>query len=126
MRTAKYRHIIVALLMMVFIGQSVAAVNISCSMMDAETPGMGQMVGMDHSAHTMQELADSSSKSDTSSVDCCGDALCSMSHCVGSSTFSVATSSQFDFYGTSVLNTRYSMSYLAPEALSLFRPPITH
>ena len=110
--------------LLAFIGQSVAAVNVSCSMMaDGATSSiMEDLGGMDHPAHTMQDLSNSSQ----SAVDCCGDELCSMTNCLWSPTFSVATTSQSNPYATSVLNTRHSFSYLDPESRSLFRPPISH
>ena len=107
-----------------FIGQAMAVVNVPCAMMDTDSPGMVLMAGMDHSVPTTHASADASSESGTLSIDCCGEAFCSMSHCVGSSTFSVSSTPQIDPGGTSVLNTPYTISYLAPETLSLFRPPI--
>ncbi len=122
----RLRSFITVLILLSFVGQVMAAVTVSCSMVDAEYQDRAQMADMDHSVHAMHDLPDTSSKIGVFSLDCCGDALCSMSHCIGSSTFGITTSSQFDLYGTRVLNTRYSLSYLTPESLSLFRPPITH
>ncbi|MCY4425737.1 MAG: hypothetical protein OXC05_01705 [Halieaceae bacterium] len=113
-----------AFALLAFVGQSVAAVNVSCSMMaDGSTSSiMEDLGGMDHPAHTTHEL----SNSNQSAVACCADELCSMTNCLWSPTFSVTTTSQSNPYAGGVLNTRHSFSYLDPESRSLFRPPISH
>ena len=126
MSLKKLRLFITLVALLAFVGQAMATVIVSCSMMDADSPDKGQMTGVVHSAHTMHALADKSSQSKATSVDCCGDALCSMSHCVGSAIFIITTSPQVYLNAASVLNTGYSFSYLAPDTPSLFRPPIIH
>ena len=47
-----------------------------------------------------------------------------MKHC-GGPAFGAAIGPRLALYGAGVLNTGYSLSYRPPEAVSLFRPPIT-
>lgn len=110
------------MMLLTFIGQSVATVNPSCSMSDnsGEMP-MSSMDGMDHSAHAMHGLADI----DQSASDCCEDVTCPMSSCIGSLSMSATTGMQDSMPYASVLNAEYTVSYLTPSLHSLFRPPIS-
>jgi hypothetical protein len=118
--------------LLTFVGQALAVVNISCAPMMNEShamqsmAGMEDMEGMDHSLHTPQNVIDSASMLDTFSDDCCDDVLCSMSHCISSSLFNMTAVYPIDFYEAGSPDARYARSYLAPETVSLFRPPIGH
>ena len=120
----RLRSFITVFALLAFIGQSVAAVNVSCSMMDADAKSSGivQMEGMDHSAQTMQDSFDSSE----SLVDCCGDGFCTMTNCLWSPALNITSASQVSSLSSSVLNTQHLSLYLGPDQLSLFRPPIHH
>ena len=110
-------------LVMTFIGQSVAAVNLSCSMTSSVENQMAvmSMGGMDHSAHAMYDLADI----DQSADSCCEGDTCPMSSCLGSPSMNVAAAMQASAVYGSLLNTEYTVSYLNPSKFSLFRPPIS-
>ncbi|UTW44211.1 hypothetical protein KFE80_07295 [bacterium SCSIO 12696] len=108
--------------MIVFIGQSVAAANVSCSMLMDKDNGMAMMSmdGMDHSAHAMH-ISDSGS----SSMDCCGDEACAMNGCFGSPSAHIAAEVSYDSVQDNVFNAEYVVSYINPSPLSLLRPPIS-
>lgn len=82
---------------------------------------MMSMDGMDHSTHAMHELTDTVQ----SANDCCEDVTCPMSSCMGSSSMNVAAPTKDSSLYTGVLNTEYTVSYLNPSLVSLFRPPIS-
>ena len=109
------------LALLAFMGQALAGVNVSCSMADAGSPHVGHMADAHHAAHAMPD----SSRSNASPADCCGDALCSTLHCSGASTVGITADARFDLSGTGVLPTGYARLHPAPEAVPLFRPPIT-
>ena len=110
-------------LVMTFIGQSIAAVNLSCSMTSSAANQMAVMLmgGMDHSAHAMHDLADH----DQAANDCCEDDACPMNSCTGSPSMNVTAVAKDSSLYASLLNAEYSDSYLNPITLSLFRPPIS-
>lgn len=112
----------VFVMLLTFISQSVAAVNLSCSMSDnsGEMP-MSSMDSMDHSAHAMHGLADI----DQPTMDCCEDVTCPMGSCIGSPSMNATTGMQDSMPYNSVLNAEYTVSYLTPSLHSLFRPPIS-
>lgn len=118
MQIAKYRNIIVALLMMTFIGQVVASTTVSCQSQPAPLQSHEQMVDsgvMDHSQHM-------SLKASSADVECCPDCDCSLGGCA---TVVLPTSQPvFDS------NLASSMSHYielteSQLAVSLFRPPIS-
>ena len=51
--------------------------------------------------------------------------LCSTPHCSGASTIGITADAGFDPSGSGVLPTGYALLHPAPEAVPLFRPPIT-
>ncbi len=118
----KLRSFIAVLALLAFTGQTLASVVVSCASMEAGSPHSGHMAEMDHAAHAMPDST--ASWVNASPVDCCGEALCLMKHC-GGPAFGAATGPRLALYGAGVLNTGYSLSYRPPEAVSLFRPPIT-
>lgn len=107
--------------LLALMGQALAGVNVSCAMADAGSPHAEHMADRHHAAHAMAD----SSRSDASPIDCCEDPLCSTLHCGGASTVGIAADARFDLSGTGVLPTGYALLHPAPEAVPLFRPPIT-
>ncbi len=114
MRAAKYRHTFVAILMMVFIGQVVAAsIDVSCQSLSA------QEEMMDHSQHMGSNAF---SLDGAATADCCPDCDCSLGGCSSvalpayQSTFSSSLKSKTGHYDESA---NFQL------AVSLFRPPIT-
>lgn len=119
------RSFIAALVLLAFTGQALAALATACSGMQAGSPPhSGHMTDMGHAAYVMPDGPDAS-EADANPADCCADAPCSMNHCAGAPAFGVAAGFRFDLPGAGILNTLHSLSYRPPEALSLFRPPIT-
>jgi len=122
MRTAKYRHLIVALLMMTFIGQVVASTSVSCQSLSAPLQTHEQMMDsgvMDHSQHMGSNTV---SFDGMAAADCCPDCDCSVGGCSSvalpayQSTFSSSLKSQFGHYDESAD---------LQLAVSIFRPPIS-
>ena len=120
MRLARYRNIIVALLMMTFIGQTVASAGMSCQNQAAQSQSQEQIMdsaGMDHSQHTGMN---SSSGLDLS--ECCPDCDCSLGGCVTPA----LPASQHTL--ASNLTTLASGYISPPEnqlTVPLYRPPIS-
>ena len=122
MRTAKYRHMIVALLMMAFIGQVVASTSMSCQSMSAPLQAEEQMMDsgmMDHSQHMGSNVL---SLDGAVTADCCPDCDCSLAGC--SSVALPAYQSTF-FSSLNSATGHYDESANFQLAVSLFRPPIT-
>ena len=125
----KLRSFIVALVLLAFTGQTLAAVAAPCSGMEAGSPHAGSphagpAADMGHAAHVMPDGPDSF-ETDASPVDCCADAFCAMNHCLSAPAFGVTAGFRFHASGAGILNTFYSLSYRPPTARALFRPPIT-
>ena len=122
MRTVKYRQLIVALLMMAFIGQVVASTSMSCQSLSAPLQAQEQMMDsgmMDHSQHMGSNVL---SLDGAVTADCCPDCDCSLGGC--SSVALPAYQSTF----SSSLNSatgHYDESTDSQLVVSLFRPPIT-
>ena len=121
MRTAKYKHIIVTLLMMTFIGQVVASTTVSCQSQPAPLQSHEQIVDsgmMDHSQH--MTLSDSSA--DEIALECCPDCDCSLGGC----TSAVLPTAQPAFSSNiTALISNYNELAERQLTVSLFRPPIT-
>ena len=118
------RSFIVALVLLAFTGQTLAAVAAPCSGMQAGSPHSGPVADMGHAAHVMPDGPDSS-ETDASPVDCCADALCAMNHCMSAPAFGLTAGFRSPASAAGILNTAHSLSYRPPAARSLFRPPIT-
>ena len=121
MRKAKYRHLIVALLMMTFIGQVVASTSVSCQNLSAPLQAHEQMMDsgvMDHSQHMGLGTV---SLDGMAAADCCPDCDCSLGGC--SSVALPACQSTFSSSLKS-LTGHYDESADFQLAVSLFRPPI--
>jgi hypothetical protein len=124
MRIAKYRDMIVVLLMMAFIGQVVASTTVSCQSQSASPQSHEQIIDsgmMDHSQH-MKSLITSYAGDTTGSV-CCPDCDCSLGGC---STAAVLPSSQHPFTSDiASLIIYYNELADGQLTVSLFRPPIS-
>jgi hypothetical protein len=122
MQIAKYRNIIVALLMMTFIGQVVASTTVPCQSQPAPLQSHEQMVDsgvMDHSQHMSLKA---SSVDAITALECCPDCDCSLGGCASAA----VPTSQSAFAS----NLASSMSHYielteSQLAVSLFRPPIS-
>lgn len=109
---------------LVLISQSVAAVQVSCSMIDSDNPQESmQMTAMDHSTHAMHNIPDSNSNE--MMVNCCGDELCSMSNCSWIPISIAVTTAIATPPYSSVLNSHYSFPLHSTDSISPFRPPIS-
>ncbi len=122
MRTVKYRQLIVALLMMAFIGQVVASTSMSCQSLSAPLQAQEQMMDsgmMDHSQHMGSNVL---SLDGAVTADCCPDCDCSLAGC--SSVALPACQSTF-FSSLNSATGHYDESTDSQLVVSLFRPPIT-
>ena len=122
MRTVKYRQLIVALLMMAFIGQVVAPTSMSCQSLSAPLQAQEQMMDsgmMDHSQHMGSNVL---SLDGAVTADCCPDCDCSLAGC--SSVALPAYQSTF-FSSLNSATGHYDESTDSQLVVSLFRPPIT-
>lgn len=122
MRTAKYRHMIVALLMMAFIGQVVASTSMSCQSMSAPLQAHELMMDsgmMDHSQHMGSNAF---SLDGAATADCCPDCDCSLGGCS-----SVALPACQSIFSSSLksITGHYDESADFQLAVSLLRPPIS-
>ncbi len=119
MRVAKNRNFIVALLMMVFIGQAVASMNISCQNMPSSSHDQSMdSAMMDHAQHMNLDSA----SSDKVAANCCPDSGCSLGGCVTA----VLPESQLAFTpDLASLTNHYKALVQNQLTVSLFRPPIS-
>lgn len=118
----RFKAFIVAALLLSFVGQSIAAVNASCKMMNTDMSDMDMvsMMDMDHSEQVTEMPA-----TYESNMDCCDGDLCTMATCLWS--FSIATSEVPNLSAQlSELYVQYSFALLDQDTLQLFRPPISH
>jgi hypothetical protein len=71
----RVRYCMMLLLLLAYVGQSIAAVGAPCAMMaPASSEINAAMPGMDHSGHAM-------GSADQADASCCDSGLCSMSQC---------------------------------------------
>ena len=118
----RFRHLITLLLLLAYVGQSVAVSGAPCFMMGAASGAMSaDMAGMNHSGHDMgspeQVVADGSS--------CCdGGGFCSMSHCQSIAGLAETAVSDTVTYTGVRLDTA-SFSSPSFSSGSLYRPPIS-
>jgi len=120
MRIAKYTKIIVALLMMAFIGQAVASSAMPCLNEAPQSQIQDQLMDsfvMDHSQHKNMNLDDSLDSSES-----CPECDCSLGGCSAA----MLPVAQSTFLSDSAL---LAAHYLGPVknqlTLSLYRPPIS-
>ena len=120
MLLARSRHIIVALLLLTFVGQAVASASMSCQNPAAQSQSQEQMMdsaGMDHSQHTGMSSTDSVDWS-----ECCRDCDCSLGGCMTA----VLPASQYSFAASLASQASLYISLAENQpGVSLFRPPIS-
>ena len=121
MRTAKYRHLIVVLLMMTFIGQVVASTSVSCQSPSAPLQTHEQMMDSGVMGHSQHMGSNTVSLDGIAATDCCPDCDCSLGGCS-----SVALPAYQSTFSSSLksLTGHYDESADFQLAVSLFRPPI--
>jgi hypothetical protein len=122
MQTARYKKIIVALLMMVFIGQVVASANVSCQSQSSSSQLHNQMADSDMMDHSQHIGAGNSMAQSAAGSECCADCDCSLGGCA--SAVLLASQSVFAVNPTLPINT-YNGLVENPLVISLFRPPIS-
>ena len=112
----RFKHMISLLLLLAYVGQSLAVVGAPCSMPDAGAMS-AVMDSVDHSAHHEQPGG-----ADSGGGCCDGGGFCSMSHC--QSVAALPPSDLFSGVATAT-NYRESLSLLSPDNTpdSLYRPP---
>ena len=118
----RFRHIVISLLLLAYMGQSLAAVAMPCFNMGSAPGDMGgAMAGMDHSDHHMA----SAEQAVTDSESCCDSGgFCSMSQCQAVVALTVATLPGVAVYAA-ILNDAPLFSPLNVSSASLYRPPIS-
>tara|TARA_R110002049_G_scaffold39498_6_gene121506 strand:- start:715 stop:1095 length:381 start_codon:yes stop_codon:yes gene_type:complete len=125
MRIAKYTKIIIALLMMAFIGQAVASIAMSCLNEASQSQLQEQLMDssvMNHSQHKSMNLGDS-----LDSSECCSEGDCSLGDCsLGACSTAMLPVAQSTFLSNfSLLTAHYLGSVKNQLTLSLYRPPIS-
>ena len=132
---ASYRKHIVTLLLLTFVSQAIASVNIGCqdqsmamesdkqtinhAAMDHEMMDHSQHEMMDHSQHT---TSPSSSAFIQATDDCCSDCECSLGSCTSSA---LAFNSEYSFLSSIyTLSASYGKSLANQVRITPFRPPI--
>ncbi len=117
---ARYKNLIIALLMMTFVGQSVASVSLSCQNPATQSQLHEQTMdaaGMDHSQH-----AGMNSSAGSDSSECCPECDCSLGSCFTA----VLPASQHAFaFNPATLTSRFVSPAENQLTASLFRPPIS-
>ena len=118
----RFRNLIISLLLLAYMGQSLAAVAMPCFAMGS-APGeiSGAMSGMDHSGHHMAPVE----QADTGSESCCDSGgFCSISQCQAVVALTVATLSAVAV-DAAIHNDAPLFSPLNVSSASLYRPPIS-
>ena len=118
----RFRHLIISLLLLAYMGQSVAAVAMPCfAMGSAAGEVSGAMAGMDHSGQPMASMGPTT----TGSESCCdSDGFCSISQCQAAVALTVATLPGAATYAA-IRNDTPLFSPLNISSVSLYRPPIS-
>lgn len=126
MKKTGFKHIFIALLLLAFTSQSLAALMMPCQFLSMKSheasmhsmSGMSNMAGMDHSMNMTQRDSD-----DSKSQDCCK----MLDHCP-SGNCSMVFGNEFELtLPSNRINVVLSYTAFVPEFLvaSLFRPPIS-
>lgn len=120
----RFRHMIISLLLLAYMGQSLAAVAMPCfTLGSGSAPGEVSvaMAGMDHSAHPMISVE----QAVTGGENCCdNDGFCSMSQCQAVLALTAATLSSAATYAA-IHNDVPLFSPLNVSTGSPYRPPIS-
>jgi|GEM_PF-680102 len=120
MRVARYRHIIVALLMVAFVGQAVASATMFCLNEVSQSQHLEQVMdssAMDHSHHASMNFT-----TDLDSSECCPDCGCCLGGC---STATLPAAQQAFLSNNDLLIDHYLSPAKNQIAVSLYRPPIS-
>lgn len=120
MRIARYRKIIVVLLMVAFVGQAVASSAMSCLNEASQSQHHEQVMDssvIDHSHH-----ANINSANDSDSSECCPDCGCCFGGC---GTAMLSATQQDSLYNDTLLTDHYLNPAKNQLAVSLYRPPIS-
>jgi len=133
MLLARYRHLIVILLMMTFIGQAVASAGISCQSQGTSSQFDGEVTGMNMSkSSAMSHFQHPGSDVETTVTDrvvpldcvndCCPGGNCSLGGCV----VAIFPESQAEFILHFTPLISHSIRVFENQlASSLYRPPIS-
>lgn len=118
----RFRHMITSLLLLAYMGQSLAAVAMPCFTMGSAPGEMNaDMAAMDHSGHHMASVEQTS----TDNKNCCDSGgFCSMSQCQSVVALTEATQSGAFTYAA-VRNDAPPFSHFMVSSDSLYRPPIS-
>lgn len=124
----RHQHWIIALLVLVFLGQSLAVVAMPCQLMETGSATDHDMVAMDYSMmgmhHDMSQMDQSKKSLDMSKVhDCCK----TMGHCISSSCSVPALSYNLTVRSSNnsdLIVDLYSPKIPKSPVTSLYRPPI--
>ena len=117
-----FRHLIISLLLLLYMGQSLAAVAMPCFTTDSAPDEMSNpMAGM---AHPIYHMASEELTVGGSERCCDSDSLCPMSQCQTLVVLTVATISGAATY-SAVHNDAPLFSPLDVSSGSLYRPPIS-
>jgi len=121
---SKSRHLAGLLILLVVVGQAMAASAISCQMVTQSQSGHMTMDGMDHAVHIMNGDADASDLAPPpASDDCCAqDNNCTMVSCVS---IVLSAAPQFDGVMISFQEFDQAQTWAVSQThTSLYRPPI--
>ena len=118
----RFRYLITSLLLLAYMGQSLAAVAVPCFTMGSETGDMSTtLAGMDHAGHHREPVEQTA----TDSESCCDSGgFCSMSQCQSAVALTEAALSGAASY-VAIHNDAPSFSPLNLSWTSLYRPPIS-
>ena len=122
MRIAKYRNIIVALLLLTFTGQMVASTAVSCQNQPAPSQSHEQMMDSGVMEHSQYMSLYALSADYVTALECCPDCDCSLGGCA---TAALPASQPAFASGFSLLMIHYNELAESQLAVSLFRPPIS-
>lgn len=124
----RHQHWIIALLILIFLGQSLAVVAMPCQLMETSSANDHDMTAIDHSMmgmpHDMSQMGSSDTNSDFNQThDCCK----TMSHCSSSScslpalAYSLSVNALIE---NSLVTDSYNNQTPKSPVSSLYRPPI--
>ena len=118
----RFRHLITSLMLLAYMGQSLAAVAMPCFTMGSASGEMSAaMSGMDHSGHYMAPVEQTA----TGSESCCdSDGFCSISQCQAVVALTAATLPAAANYAA-IHNNNPPFLPLNVSYASLYRPPIS-
>jgi hypothetical protein len=122
MLKGKYKTFLVVVLLLTYVGQSLAAANITCKNMASKLAHFEQSEKSGACAAHSKYLSNDTGKR-TNSSDCCPHCDCYLGGC--SNTALPVTPQTVAHIRSPILVDGYAAATSNPFALSLFRPPIT-